>query len=472
MGSLAAVSGLTGVASSASALIQVATRSPAEIHASTVLAMSKGPAQSLAELQQSLASVDVDLLVLAQNEGLRFQVVQPGDSLLELGLIRVQTTQALQQDLPRWRDFSDRTAAEVDQKFGAELQRLASQLKPHRVGFSLGAPDPIAEAYTRLQKERRDSMIDRIIAEEVPVKLYSVPIPDGVDFNMANVLANQSLQPTTLAEMARVHGATSPEEVQEFQALVAGINGERWQQALAQGRQSMLEAKIRQAKGSGQSLSAEQQSEFSSRLEANPERVVVDHARFGLLVPDIWYQHFQGQSFKVDGHDRGSLENWTGQTNEKGIRVATGLVNDEPFGVRGQFFYPDGVNKVAVRSEAVAGQTPVHELGHALESLLKKRDPAFFKDWHLRVEKAYQASIQRSFTPGSEGGEPISTYAQTNVGEYVAEGFSHYHGAASDFQSKDPVFYQLMQEFIQHLKELRSSESAPPTLAEALRRLR
>lgn len=68
----------------------------------------------------------------------------------------------------------------------------------------------------------------------------------------------------------------------------------------------------------------------------------------------------------------------------------TGKVNSgkdkdgNPEGTMGQYFHLGDVNRILVRDFRLEKDMPVHELGHSLDSLMKKENPAFHEDWSKR----------------------------------------------------------------------------------------
>ncbi|MBS2040542.1 hypothetical protein JST97_36485 [bacterium] len=365
------------------------------------------PAQ--AGLEESLRVVDGRLLQLARQQGVTFQVVEPGDDLLQLGVVRSQPHELIGQQLGAIKTFSDELATQLSLRYDAPLRELEPHLKGKPGGWSMGG-DPLTSEVSRLREQRERFAIEKIVESGLPVKLFSLPIPAGADDFVAGALRQRSQRPISLEQMARHHGASTPQQVDEFAGWVRDINGERFKQAVS-----------------------------SADWKTTP----VDHQSLSLLVPDLWYQQFGNQQVLLDGHDRASLNQWAGPD---------GRVLASTSGVRGQFFFP--VNKVVLRAGAAQGATPVHELGHVLERILEQRDPAFYGPWHDQLEQAWQNSRLNT--------QPVSGYSQTNPGEFVAEGFAFYTLEPILLKEKDPALFGLIDQMVQRLISFQTAPADRP----------
>ena len=191
--------------------------------------------------------------------------------------------------------------------------------------------------------------------------------------------------------------------------------------------------------------------------------VPINHRELNVLVPDLYYKQVGDQTVRLDSHDRGSLESWSGEPDAKGELHIDGKINGENHSIRGQYFHLGDVNRILLRDSEVSKRAPIHELGHAMDHILEKRDPQFYVAWKADVQKDYEAMMKNVYGP--EGGtQPITEYAETNVGEYIAEGFAHYHLTPDEFKAKDPKFYQAIDRFVNRLQQLDS----PQTLGQLL----
>ncbi len=467
LASLGAVSGLAGLAGAGSAIIQYATRPPDP--AATVKAMlahdtklAPPAPEQVAELQKSLSVVDPSLLKLAQQQGLVFQLLAPGDNLLEAKVIRPQPDQYIKGQLSQMRAVSAGLAERIETQFNQPMQAEALKIAPPQ-GF--GAPaDSHQLAYNDLAKAKNTFIGEQIRDSKLPFKTFSLPIPDGADMNMTQLLLQQSDMPTPLSEMARVHGAVTPEQKAEFMQLVRSINGDRYDRAVKDMIDSMVSMQRAGKLLNQETFTVADEAAMRAKLTAQADNLPLDHLRHFLLVPDLWYQNIDGQTLKLDGHDRGTLENWTRQADSQQV---TGKVNTDHKGVLGQYFYLDDVNRVILRDFETTGRSPVHELGHAMEHLLEKLDPTFYKSWKQEVQSSYDAMMKHQ-------AQPITYYSETNTGEYVAEGFAHYFLNPQELASKDEHFQRCIQSMVERLRELAKTaptqaQAPAPNLADWLR---
>lgn len=436
LGALTAVSGLAGLAGTASVLIHNAHKTPAELQAASVRALlaqdtplDQPSPETLAQLQKSLAPVSPQILNLAHKEGVCFQLVEPGADLMQAKVLRLQPKSYIHDQLPQLSAFT---------------QKISGQQVPQ--------------------------ILDQLEASRLPLKFFSVPIPGNVSptFDVLQMIHMQSSMPASLHQMALVHGAKSPEDIQEFTGLVRAINGPKVDQAIQETVDRMVDMKRATSSWNQKPFTPQDEAALRASLSKNPQMVPINHRDLNVLVPDLFYKQVNGQTFRLDGHDRGSLESWSGQADAKGELQIDGKINGENNGVRGQYFYKDDVKRILMRSSEVGKRTPIHELGHALDHLLEKRDPQFYAAWKAEVQKDYDAMMKNVYGP--EGGtQPITEYAETNVGEYIAEGFAHFHLSPDEFKAKDPKFYGAIDRFLGRLQQLDSAQpQQPKTLGQLL----
>lgn len=402
LGALTAVSGLVGIAGTAAVLIHGAQKTQAD----TVKDMARGDALSIAGLQKALAPVDSKLLHLAQQEGVTFDLIKPGDDLLQTGALTPRDDRYVHDQFP-------------------QIQTLTAQLRNQTV----------------------NSVLDQLDVAKLPIKFFTIPGDLG--------MAQFSEMPHSIQAMAAIHGAKTPEQVKEFTDLVKAINGDAYTQAVAEMAERMTDF---QRMGANLSQRPFNEAEFKAKLIKNADMLPIDHRQKNLLVPDLYYT----SAGKLDNHDRASLESWTGTRDLKGELRTDGKINADSNSIRGEYFK----NKhILVRQADLAKRAPIHELGHAMEDLLQQKDPQFYQGWKVDVQKNYDHMMKNVYAP--EGGtEPITPYAETNVGEYIAEGFAHYHLSPDEFQAKDPKFYQSIDRFVSKLKQLGQPAPGPQTLGQ------
>lgn len=338
-------------------------------------------------LERELSKVGTGALRLAQQEGLSFVTLHPGDELGEVGLLRNQNLEAYQARLG---ELSEKAAA---------LHEMRSEWR----GQLAGADKP--EQAAELRRQNRNWLASVLTGNQIPLTVYNAH-PHRALYPGAPVDSALNRDSVSLEGMAIVHGARTPEEKQTFYELVAAINGSRLQEAQNEVRQALPE---------------------SLRPERD-EQLAIDPLKHTILVPALYFYGSDENRQLLDEHDVGSLFFW----HQDAGRV-TDLNSSEDEQFNGQLFYD--ANKVAVRDRATGSKTPVHELGHALEIFLARRAPEWYESFKTRLDRAYHTAPQA-----------ISNYSRANLKEYLAEGFAYFHLQPDRLQAQDPALFKLMAE--------------------------
>lgn len=445
-------------------------------------------------LLQSLKPIDPGVISLLSRNGLKVEVVRPGQDLSAAHVLRDQSLQGFQSHQKEIRAFVTSMQDQAEQQFDGRLRQLEGERD--RLAARLGAPTlpgPLAGLYpmgmggggfggpmeppklTPDQEKMRDLNLEigKLSAEKngfvftqtyesgLSLKPFTYPviISEGNPFmggigGMAPMLAMQAQMPTTLQSMAQTHGAKTPEQFAEFYKLMELINGDRLNQARQAGVKQMAEM----ARLSGQPTAAVESASLKY-----PERVPLDHKKFNLLVPDMYYTRVGSQTMRLDEHDWGTVQRWTDPATGQ---VNTGRAEDgEPDGTMGQYFHLGGVNTVLVRDFRLGATTPVHEFGHALDYLVKKLDPTWHKAWYARVSDNFD-QVNRGQALA------ITDYSRTNVGEYIGDGFLVYHTDPQLLKTRDPGLYDRIEELLGRARVLGSApSSASATLGTLLEQI-
>jgi hypothetical protein len=212
---------------------------------------------------------------------------------------------------------------------------------------------------------------------------------------------------TTLETVAIHHGARSPEEKQLFYQLVEELNGPRLDQARAENQAKLEE----------------------HGLQRDPAHVPINTLKHTLLFPDLYF--CGPQRLLLDEHDRGTLETW----HDGGSKVSFASREGDEW--NGQYLYLGDQKRILVRNTALASQTPVHEMGHALDMHLENQDPVFYHELHDGLARAYSRARSSS--------RAVSNYALANLREYFAEGFAHYYQDLGKLKESDPDLCALVE---------------------------
>lgn len=221
---------------------------------------------------------------------------------------------------------------------------------------------------------------------------------------------------TTLETVALFHGARCPEEKQLFYQLVEELNGPRLEQARQENQ-----AKLDQY-----------------GVQRDPAHVPIDTLKHTLLFPDLYF--CGPERLLLNEHDQATLDTW----HDGGARVSFARREGDEW--NGQYLYGGEPKRILVRNTALAGKTPVHELGHALDMHLEDQDPVFYRELHDGLARAYSRARSSS--------QAVSNYALANLREYFAEGFAHYYQDLNKLKGSDPDLCALVEAACQRACQL------------------
>lgn len=435
---------------------------------------TSGPGAPTPDQKQALIShlsiVDSDVLGLAERHGVKIGVVDPGDDITRVGAFKPVDVNEMQRNMPHMRELADRAAAAgaaVDRKQAAALKAVPEpqgKAQPQSDNiFATSLNETALEQQKILldaRKERAAAVGDALNHGRDGVVPFRIPSTSKEEVGFG-VDPNAFLSPIMNTDMmATAAGAKTPEERREYAGLVQGINGERLQKA--QGEQ------IANFEKSIPNLPADQQAsarEHLAQWKKDPSGVPFEMERNGIFAPDLYYaRDKEGNTVRLNGHDYRAYKEWNdGASSAADLwtpksKDSTGtLINGEYFTDTKKFLVHSGM----LSGEEARAHTAVHELGHAMEDIVKQKDPQFYEGWQKRLNEAHgraagpppDLSDPASFTrkpPGS-----VSDYALTNPGEYFAEGFSHYYDDPKLLQTKDPALFGLTREFVEHARTLK-----------------
>jgi hypothetical protein len=355
----------------------------------------KGPSPDQQEiLEASLSRVDRGVLLWAQGQGVRLQVLQSGEEL--------EATEALRDLTGR---FSERMRPETVEKIHQHLAPLTEKIRQEK--------NP--ERALSLRRQKRNQLAEILNQNPSGAAVFTPAFAPLLAPGLSSLAADPTETPT-LKGMALHHGADSPEEQEQFYHWMETLNGERLQEA----RQASIEERSRLLESR-----PEAQQRWLKQAEEKPETVPLDTTLFTLVVPDA---HFlpstsEKEPLLIDRSDLRSVEGWR---------------NGD---FRGQWFFLEGKTHLLVRDSAVALNTPVHELGHVIDMTLEKDEPDFYRSLSPRIEKShYQARLN---------GNAITSYSMANRREYMAEGFAAYYDQPQKLRQVDPALYQLVDEMVE-----------------------
>lgn len=376
---------------------------PALIHTSAT------PAEA-AKLSARYQKVDPKIMQLLQNDGVRVDVVRPGQSFMQTGVLPARSLADFHTQMSTMQSTAKAVQA-ATAPYAQGISRLQQQ-----------GPEA-AQRLGNMQRQRRQVLLETLPQDSLAVP-YSIPSLAGLlhDHDGLHKLVQQQSMPKGTTLMAQFVGARTPAQIQEYTQLVEAINGPRLQQA----RQASLA-----------SATPAQQQAWSK----DPGQIPLDLKGFDILVPDLAYvADGNGGTARVSVQDASVQGAWA-DANGKTLAKAS---------IHGQYF-PQS-RRILIQSSQVsppAGQghahTPLHELGHAVEDSVSRHDPKFFGNWHSKLFVAYQGAVQKG---------TVSEYAASNIAEYLAEGVGHFYEDPNLLRQKDPKLFELTQQLLERAAQL------------------
>ena len=347
-------------------------------------------------VQESLATLPLSVVRAIDRAGTAIRVLRPGETPLEAGLIAPLR--------PR-RDFSaaslrshfQRAVQDADRVFGADLAEVRKELE---------APeDPSRPPFLRqIEKVRLADRVRKLETWHHRHVMEAAARTSAGRLHPLQVPREQARGAVTADDVARLHGATTEDEVRQFVSLFTAINGKR--------------------------LVAAQEALSPAADQPAADRPFRSDAR--LVVPNLYYFRptAGGDAIPLNRHDRDSEELW-----RKG-------------GVLGQFLPNARPGTVCLRADQLGDNvfghsTPVHEMGHAYEHAVEILAPARWPG--LRDER--ERTWIRLLTAGGSGFP--SEYASVSPKEMVAESFAEALGARpSRLAELDPEWSASFDRFL------------------------
>ncbi|MDQ7826843.1 MAG: hypothetical protein RDV48_28855 [Candidatus Eremiobacteraeota bacterium] len=407
---------------------------------------------SAQDLTNTLAAVDLDMLKYNQANGTKFIIVKPGQDLMDTGVIRSQDPAAINAGASAMGKDAREALGNVEAEYGPRIKALEGKLAglPPAPAMSIfgSASDADAEKIkerSMLEKELSDlkaqqrkkeaELVEKETKDKAMIFSPLVGSDAGAAGPMGMMIALQvSQQPMSTNDMAAAHGAKTPEEIKQFNDSVEKLNGDRLTALRQESLKNMetMTAAVQDPEQKRQFL------ESIDKFKKDPQSIPLDQANNPVLVPNTFYYRPEdkpdAKPSVVDAHDYGSLKSWTdGSGKIKGV---------DPMGstTLGQHFYKDGMNTILIRESALKEQAPIHEMGHATESIIERKSPGFSKELTEGRDKAFS---HVGFGDGRH--ESVTPYAGTGERENLAEGFALYYSDPKLLKAKDPELYALVE---------------------------
>jgi hypothetical protein len=404
-------------------------------------------------LQKELSSIDSDVLRLVSQNGTKMGVASPGDDLLELGAVTPLTTDQVTsqtdefvtgaQNLHRADDVlrSALEARSAFQESGGDLNSAKGKEVQAGVDQAVGKS---GEVYMSQP-------------ENAQVAPFSSPYQTARrqgNSQMASQLATMMPNTVPLESLSATAGAQTPKETEFYTDMVQKMNAPQLPGIAERGRESLtLEAA--NAPGGPTDFRGQR---AKSMLAQSEGKTLVNWNEEMLYVPDIHFHRDREPvdfskpfdpnapkpepkpSILVDGHDKRVLDRWGGGTRTMVDTMTEARASGGSY-TEAQHFRKSNLVLYREGGESAG----VHELGHVVEDIIKKKDPEWYQEWNGRVTEAYQS--------GQDSGS-VTPYALADPGEYVAEGFSHYYEDPDKLKQTDPTLYNLSHEMIQKARAM------------------
>lgn len=326
-------------------------------------------------VRDEMRVLPVDVLKVLDKNGTAVAVLCDTESIADVDVVKDVDLATRYSDAKALRAAAEKAMKAVEGRFAPRIQALEEELS------GLGSAELEAEemggrrteALMQLE-ERRDAAMAQAIDDATggAVELYT-PRGQAEDDQVVDLDSMLALiNPTTVNELARLHGAKTPDEVARFTGLVRELNGAR-----------LTEAQARYAEESQEPLARDVDDR---RFYAAEDRI---------LIPA--YHHEQGRV--LSSHDVHSKDAW------------------DHGGVLGQYWYQPGRNTVVVREEALGQYVLLHELGHAYEDAVQDLDGAAYRRFKSQRDAAYERLSEAPY-------DAFSEYALRSPPEMVAESFA------------------------------------------------
>jgi hypothetical protein len=411
-------------------------------------------------LQSELSAIDTDVLNLVAQNGTKMGVASPGDDLVKLGAVTPLTTDQVKSNTD---DFV--TGSQNLHKVNENLEGAINA----RSAFQEAGGDPNSAKGKEVQSAVDgviDTMSDAYASQPEDAGVAPFMSPYNRARQSGNHMAMQmaSMAPTTvpLESLSASAGAQTPEETKFYTDMVEKMNAPQLPGIGERGRASLTE-QVKNADNAGSAGGlgglggfGDMQGQQAKNLLAQSEgKTLVNWDSEMLHVPDIhFHRDLDPSSFGkpfdpdakpkpsllVDGHDKRVLDGWGGGTRTM-VDVRTEAMAKGGAYTEAQHFRKSNLVLYREGGESAG----VHELGHVVEDIIKKKDPEWYQEFNGRVTEAYES--------GQKTGS-VTRYALADQGEYVAEGFSHYYEDPDKLKQTDPTLYNLSHEMIQKARAM------------------
>ena len=429
------------------------------------------------DIKNSLSKVNTDTLNFASKNGMQIQVVKPGDSLIDKGIVKKRSMKEVQDKAGEYGKVGSQVLNDVNGKYKDQLKEAREADKKKfeanqknspfggggfpapQSGGENGKPPDIRSLAEKMIPEadkvdgKRRSEINEQLKEKTNdnVMLYdpTVGMKDTGGLGIMGMsLMHTAKMPVSTGQMAVNHGARTPEEIKQFNQTVEQLNGDRLKVAREESLQRMKDAK------NNPGADKEWINNQLERYKEHPEEIIVDHNKHDILVPNRFHYRTGDNTYDynakdktyskpttMNSHDYGTMKNWSDKDGK--IMGYEDSMKQKSMTIAGQYFKDDKMFILRGEDQVLKQRdTAVHEFGHGVDFLLKEKNPEAHKNWRKDITAAYEGSKDK---PDSW----ISNYSRTNENEYVAEGFTAYHTRKKVLKTLDPALHKAITQMDQ-----------------------
>ena len=329
--------------------------------------------------QAQLQGVPLNVLQVLEKSNVRIVVLHRGESLIDVGAVRPIDVKSDYGDGASLRAQVDGVRKAVDATYLDQIKTLQQKLT------SLSNADP--QTRENVQSDLDIARSDR--NEALYKGVYEatggrVDQQDGMSAG-ADALGLDAAGPLSPVDVARIHGARTPQDIEGYVRLLRTLNGDE-----------RLEAAQRHYAAEPGAAST-QPGDVATR----PMRLW----REGIVVPSYEYWSAGGApGLVVHSTDAESMRQWSAGN------------------VEGQYFYEGSGNTLVVHERnlghhAEPNRVLLHELGHAYEDAVSEQAPNSFSQWQTRRDADFARMRD------NQGRFP-SDYATRSASELSAETFA------------------------------------------------
>lgn len=372
-------------------------------------------AEVASRVRQELRNVPQGVLDLLDARGVRLVPLREGESLIEAGVVRPLDLEKAYGQPDALRRGVDQAREQADAAFGDRIRALQMRVDAGdttaRMDLDIARSDR-AEAFYRAVYDGSDGLVDQ----------QSATLSEAVDVGLgAEADRLLALSAPSLEDVARLHGARTPDEIDAYARRVIDLNGAE--------RIRAAQERYAQDPDPGDARVGQELPEGQRPLRFWREQVAV---------PAYYHVRDGARTVALDTHDATSMTTW-----------ARGEIE-------GQYFYRGEVNALVIPERSLDRRVDgvsvlVHELGHAFEDAMSETDQGAFRAYRQERDGAFTRLMEQH-------PERIPTrYGRTGAHEMSAEAFALRFGGGETKAPTDPAWEATFNRLLEQTSPTRRS---------------